>query len=487
MQSCLACFFFFLNKNKTFIVRLLLLIKFIFFKHQTFLYHCHTLFIDKNMTLNDIILLPIFMLIILIISIIFQEILYKKNPLKKYFIPALMLKLMPSMLYAAVYIFYYKGGDTVAYHDYAMLIYEVFQHDPKRAFEIATSPANHFSFNTADITQQIWFYKSEATYMVVRLAFFLGIICFGSFWVTTLLFAALSFTGLWALYAVLVRMYPKLEKQMFVAVFLLPSVFFWGSGLMKDTITIGCLGWLIYAFYYLVIRRERIISSFFIFMIAFQLIWILKAYIVLGVLPALLYWVVMHYASYLKEIRLKISLIMFIGIFSVLFSYYFRFQIQGLSNVLFLKFANIAFGFQTWHSIFEGQSIYSLGEIEFTISGVLSKLPAAVNVTLFRPYLFEAHNPVMLMTSFESTLFLFFTIYVLLRVGFFRTFRMIWSEPFVGACLIFTLLFGFAVGFTSYNFGALARYKIPCLPFYIAALCIILQLHKERKNAVLLK
>ena len=27
-------------------------------------------------------------------------------------------------------------------------------------------------------------------------------------------------------------------------------------------------------------------------------------------------------------------------------------------------------------------------------------------------------------------------------------------------CLIFSMLFAFAVGFTSYNFGALVRYKI---------------------------
>lgn len=437
------------------------------------------------MTANDIILLPIFMLIVLIMSIIAQEFLYKKNPLKKYFIPALLFKLLPAMLYAAVYVFYYKGGDTIAYHEYAMLIYDVFQHDPQRAFEIATLPANHFSFNTADVTQQIWFYKSEATYMVVRLAFFLGIICFGSFWVTTLLFAVLSFTGLWALYTVLVDMYPKLEKQMFVAVFLLPSVFFWGSGLMKDTITIGCLGWLIYAFYHLVIKQRRIVSSIFIFIVAFQLVWILKAYIILGILPALLYWFVRQYASFLREIRLKISISILAVIFFASFSYYFQTSIQNLTNVLFLKFADIAFGFQTWHSIFEGQSIYSLGEIEFTIAGVLSKFPAAVNVTLFRPYLFEAHNPVMLLTAVESTFFLFFTVYVFLRVGFFRAFRFVFREPFVGACIIFTLLFGFAVGFTSYNFGALARYKIPCLPFYFAALSIIVHLHKESKKQFL--
>jgi hypothetical protein len=40
--------------------------------------------------------------------------------------------------------------------------------------------------------------------------------------------------------------------------------------------------------------------------------------------------------------------------------------------------------------------------------------------------------------------------------------------------LIFSLIFAFAVGASSGNFGALSRYKIPCLPFYGAVLAILL-------------
>jgi hypothetical protein len=40
------------------------------------------------------------------------------------------------------------------------------------------------------------------------------------------------------------------------------------------------------------------------------------------------------------------------------------------------------------------------------------------------------------------------------------------------------LIFAFAVGISSYNFGALSRYKIPCLPFY--ALGLVLVYYKNR-------
>ena len=46
--------------------------------------------------------------------------------------------------------------------------------------------------------------------------------------------------------------------------------------------------------------------------------------------------------------------------------------------------------------------------------------------------------------------------------------------------------FAFAVGFTSFNFGALARYKIPCMPFYVIALFLLhYHANKDRKLAEL--
>jgi len=46
--------------------------------------------------------------------------------------------------------------------------------------------------------------------------------------------------------------------------------------------------------------------------------------------------------------------------------------------------------------------------------------------------------------------------------------------------LIFSIVFGFAVGFTSYNFGALARYKIPVMPFFSFLLLHFYFKYKEK-------
>ena len=59
-------------------------------------------------------------------------------------------------------------------------------------------------------------------------------------------------------------------------------------------------------------------------------------------------------------------------------------------------------------------SAYSLGDFSPTIGGMLSKFPLAVNVTLFRPYLWEAKKIIVLLSALEAILFLFVTLKILI-------------------------------------------------------------------------
>ncbi len=138
-------------------------------------------------------------------------------------------------------------------------------------------------------------------------------------------------------------------------------------------------------------------------------------------------------------------------------------------------------GFRNWHNELGGSS-YDLGEIEFTTIGVISKVPSSINVTLFRPYPWEAKNVMSLINSLESLFLFIFTIFVLIKVGFINFFRIISKNSFVLGGLIFSLFFAFVIGFSSYNFGALSRFKIPLMPIYLFVLYFAYLSKKNKEN-----
>ena len=117
-------------------------------------------------------------------------------------------------------------------------------------------------------------------------------------------------------------------------------------------------------------------------------------------------------------------------------------------------------------------STYVLGEIDGTFTGLLTLAPQAVNVSLFRPYLWEVKNPLMLLSSLEALLFLYFTVKTVFARGFFRILKFV-LKPDVLFCFVFAITFAFAAGVATFNFGSLSRYKIPMVPFYLMGLFLI--------------
>ncbi len=437
------------------------------------------------MDVRDAILLPISVLVVLAIGFIVRHLLYRNNePYARYFMGGLLLKVLGAVAFCAIYRFYYGGGDTTVYFEHASFLYNQFFEQPARVWEVWRASAGTVTMQTASITEKMPFYGNESTYMVIRIAAFIGFFTGNSFWVTSVLFAAISFTGAWAMYRVFVDWYPDLYRPFALAVFALPSVVFWGSGLLKDTIALGSLGWLLYGLHQIFIKKQNYIVSSILILISLYFIGMLKAYIIFGFAPAVVFWVVSHHLGYLREAKLRSFIVIICLVIIGNYIYWKGDSIQSLVDVLFAKFVKMSIGFQSWHGFLteqRGQSGYSLGVMEFTPWGILKKFPASINVTLFRPYLFEARNPVSLITALESTFMLLFTLYVLVKTGIVRTFSIIFSRPEIAMCFIFVMLFGFAVGFSSYNFGALARYKIPCLPFYVAMLFMVLHQKKQRE------
>jgi uncharacterized integral membrane protein len=131
---------------------------------------------------------------------------------------------------------------------------------------------------------------------------------------------------------------------------------------------------------------------------------------------------------------------------------------------------------------YDGNS-FDIGNFEPTIQGVLSKFFPASNAGLFRPYIWEAKNSVMLISGAENLFLLLLACFALYktRVVYFITY--LFRYPLVMFCLLFAVSFAFMIGLTTSNFGAMVRFKIPLLPFFVSGLYIVFHLNKKRLEA----
>jgi hypothetical protein len=81
----------------------------------------------------------------------------------------------------------------------------------------------------------------------------------------------------------------------------------------------------------------------------------------------------------------------------------------------------------------------------------------------------------MMLSAIESLILLYFTFRMLPFIlgNPLRFLTLLSDNPPLVFSIVFTLIFAFSVGFTSYNFGALSRYRIPFLPFYFMFVTVL--------------
>ena len=395
---------------------------------------------------------------------------------KKYFIPALTVKIVGAIALGILYHTLY-GGDTNNYYKQTGVVYHAFGDSFAAGWELVTTPGDVTPAISKYVNQMMWFGRGSNEYFVVRVAAVFALLSFYTYTVIAVLFATATFTGMWAMYITFAKIRPQAYKELAIAVFFLPSVFFWGSGLLKDSLCMGALGWLFYAFYRGAIERKSIMRCALLGAGAMGIIYAMKIYILLAFMPPALLWVFNESTRDIRSAAVRwLVKPIFLGIGGLVAAYAIvqlsaadaRFNLDKIGAQSKLTSDYLQQVSQT-----ERGSGYNIGVQDGTIGSMAKMAPQAVIVSLFRPFLWEARNPTMGLSALEATYFLFLTLRIFWRVGFLKTLSAIGRMPILTLCFVFSLIFAISVGISSGNFGTLVRYKIPLMPFYLAGLYIL--------------
>ena len=446
---------------------------------------------EINIT-NEILFSSIYLLIILFIGLMIKLRYQKKYPEYKYFVKGLLLKLVGVSAFCIVYLFYYRGGDTINYFLGAKAIANLLLQNFEIGWEVLLNTdstynnISSFNYETGYFPSYMW--KSDNTAAVSRFSAPFCIISNNSFFATSFLVASFSYIGIWKIFRLFNSLYSGNTKMLAYIILFLPTLIFWGSGIMKDSYVLGATCWITYNFHQIfILRKKLLINSLFLGLNLF-IILNTKAYVVISLIPGMLLWVNSAYLKNAKGILSKIITIPMLILFVGFGGFY---AITNLSSLMGV-YGDVDSAIEQAKIIQEdllrveqyGGNNYDLGEIDGSVAGMAAMAPVAIFTAIYRPLPWEIGSPMMVIAVIENSILLIMTIFILFRVNPYRIIIIILSEPILLYSFVFSILFAFGVGIAGTNFGALVRYKVPLIPFYFPMIFLIYKINKDSKNKI---
>ena len=409
---------------------------------------------------------------------------YTDPLLRKYQRQGFWIKVFSSFAYSIFILFFSSGDSNGLYHREGYNIYQLILQDPSNINLLFIAGEDFDQALLADINN-LGYFNEESNFMVTRIVAILSFVTFGRFMAINLIFSMISFTGVWRLFRFFYEQYPQLHRQFAIAILFLPSFVFWSSGILKDPLCTGALGWITYSLYAIFYTKKNPLFYIPILVLFSYLLVVLKVYIILSYLPFFGLYLVLRNAAIVKNKFAKFMLVT-----TVLVGCVFGFvRITNAMQKALGNFAaeGVAQSIKTYQVNYENQagsasSNFSLGvEFDGSVQSLVRMAPAAVIATLFRPYIWESKKASTFMSSLESLAMMFFTLFVFFKCGPKKFFLTIVNKPIVLYCMLYSLIFALFVGATTLNFGSLVRYKIPALPFYVIGLFLILYFNNKIK------
>ncbi len=441
------------------------------------------------MGFTEVILFPLY---VFIFHLIFSARRKRMNDpiLRKYHKHGFWIKVFSSIAFSFFFIYITRGDTTTLYFPEGYHLFKLILKDPVGNIHLLFTPGSSYDENLLQDPDNMGYFKLESNFLISRLVAVLCFFTFGKYLLINLFFSMISYSGVWRLYKFFYEHFPYMHKKLAIAIIYLPTVVFWSSGILKDPLCMGMLGWMTYSLYCVFEKKESIIKNIIIAILAAYILYIIKVYIIISYLPFYALYLVL---SNIKRVKNKIAKIA-LGFILICFGVIGLFALADkLKEELgFFAVDKIAESVKTQQTNFINmadlaESSFSLGvEYDGSISSLLKMTPAAIGATFFRPYLWESKKISTLLSSLESLALMLLTVYVFFKAGPLKFFTIIFNNSMIFFCFFYSVLFALFVGATTLNFGTLVRYKIPCLSFYIISILLIWEVAlaaKKKKKA----
>jgi hypothetical protein len=402
--------------------------------------------------------------------------------IRQLYFRAFYFKLIVVILFTLLTEFYFKGGDTSLFYQATKDLRAAIADNPDNLWValktnklIIKSPLFDYFYYDNYEYDLTWNYMiSAANFYPAKLALIPSFIFGNSYLCINMCFGFFALGGAIRLFKTFYYFYPKMYRELALACLFLPGVAFWSAGLLKDPVTFGCIGYITHAILNIFIKKKNILFSLAWLLIGGLLIYFIKVYILLVFLMSLLIWLFAEFNKLVENTTLRtffagMTLMASIVVAFLLLNYFTsleaaqQFQLDNIvGNAEYQRkmYADIALNKNDSH-------------FEINTSNPALTALGGIVATFYRPFPWEVNSPIILLSAIESFAFLILSLNFIFKKGIKKFFSVPFSDPRILMCFVFAFAFAAAIGTATANFGALSRYKIPCMPFYLIMILLM--------------
>lgn len=374
---------------------------------------------------------------------------------------AFIIKVIAGIGVGVLYTYHYKErhlADTFKFFDDSRVMYNMFFINKEYFLRMLTGYQDDASYLLPYYDLMNNWYNKIALFndyrTQIRINCLMRFISGGYYYVHSVFFSFLSFVGLTALFRIFAEEIPQKRKILFAGTYFMPSVLFWGSGLLKDGLIFFATGCTLLFLYRLTSYRTKIILYGFLFLGSLIFLMTIKFHNYILLFPLL--------AAYaITMINPQKIFIKFIAITAAYFVLLINMDMIlphfGLMDLIAKK----QFEFLELNKMYKPGSEMAISTLYPSVKSLLLNAPQAYYHSFFRPFFFESSSPLVLLAGLENLFLLIVFVFALLG---YRKSDMRFS-PILYLSVFYVLLLFLLIGLVVPVMGAMVRYKAQALPF----------------------
>lgn len=382
---------------------------------------------------------------------------YKKQPepIKTFYWPALTLKLLAGAAVGWVYFYHYGQGDTISYWQDGKSLAEKIMSDPGGAWNF------YWDENPDRQLMAGMIHDKPRSLFFVKIAGVLAFICGGNYWMMSGIISFISFLGAWYLFKQISHCFPLSRQAAAISFLFYPSVVFWSSGIIKESLGLGAL-FLLAGVFLKFITHEKINSwEWIVGLLSLWIGWNLKYYWIGVLMPVVITTVVVNLLKRGRPVMARFELVIWTGLFVI----FLLIATSIHPNFYPHRFLEVIVqNNEEFMTLTDPKNAVHYNDLQPKASSVIANSPQALVAGLFRPFVWEAHNLLSLSAGLENILLL------MLVVSALPSLTKLLNAPhrLLGfAIIIYIIILATFLALSTPNLGTLSRYKVGFLPFLV--------------------